>query len=248
MKRSSCASGSEHQERQRQLVGVAAGGDPVLLHRLEERRLGLRRGPVDLVGEDQVGEHRPADEPEGAPPGGVVLLEDLGAGDVGRHQIGRELDPREAEVERLGQRRDEERLGQPGDADEQAVTAREQRGEQVVHDLALADHPLLDLADDLLGGPGDLGDRLEVRLLRRRRAGEGIGDRIAGRLRLGVRARRLRERAGAQLGHLAGSVVAHHFIASRSSGSAAAARRPTRRNGASRRKKGRGCRSRDSIS
>jgi hypothetical protein len=50
--------GREHQERQWQLVRGATGGDPVLLHRLQQRGLGLRRGAVDLVGEDEVREHR----------------------------------------------------------------------------------------------------------------------------------------------------------------------------------------------
>jgi hypothetical protein len=44
--------GGEDEERLRQRVGGPAGGDLVLLHRLEQRRLRLRRGPVDLVGQD----------------------------------------------------------------------------------------------------------------------------------------------------------------------------------------------------
>ena len=51
-----------------------------------------------------------------------------------------------AEVERLGERRDQQRLGEAGHADEQAVTAREQRDQQLLDDLLLADDPLLDLA------------------------------------------------------------------------------------------------------
>ena len=39
-------------------IGLAAGGDFVLLHRLQERGLGLRRRAVDLVGEQYVGEDR----------------------------------------------------------------------------------------------------------------------------------------------------------------------------------------------
>jgi hypothetical protein len=59
-----------------------------------------------------------------------------------------------AEVQRLGQRRDEQRLGQAGHADEQAVAAGEQRGQQVLDDLALADDALLDLGAQLGGGRG----------------------------------------------------------------------------------------------
>ena len=50
--------GGEDQERQVQRVGAAAGGDAVLLHRLQQRGLRLRRGAVHLVGEDDVGEER----------------------------------------------------------------------------------------------------------------------------------------------------------------------------------------------
>jgi hypothetical protein len=44
--------------------------------------------------------------------GAALLVEHLGAGDVGRHQVGRELDPLERQVEDLRERLDEQRLGQ----------------------------------------------------------------------------------------------------------------------------------------
>ncbi len=96
--------GGEHEERQRQLVRGAAGRHAVLLHRLQERGLRLGRRAVDLVGEHEVREHRALDELEHAAAGGVVLLEDLGAGDVRRHEVRRELDALERQVQRLGQR------------------------------------------------------------------------------------------------------------------------------------------------
>ena len=100
--------GGEDQERQVQRVGLAAGGDPVLLHRLEQRRLRLGRRAVHLVGEDDVGEQRPPDEAELAVPGGPVLLEDVGAGDVRGHQVRGELDAVEGEVQHLGRANDED--------------------------------------------------------------------------------------------------------------------------------------------
>ena len=48
----------EHVERLGQLVGLALHGDAVLLHRLEQRRLRLRRRAVDFVGQHDVGEDR----------------------------------------------------------------------------------------------------------------------------------------------------------------------------------------------
>ena len=50
--------GREDDERVGQGAGRALDRDLALLHRLEQRGLGPRRGPVDLVDEQDVGEHR----------------------------------------------------------------------------------------------------------------------------------------------------------------------------------------------
>ena len=89
----------EHEERIDERVPHAAHAHLPLLHRLEERGLRLRRRAVDLVGEDDVGEQRPLEEPQLPRARGPVLLEHVGADDVGRHQVGRELDAAEGEVE-----------------------------------------------------------------------------------------------------------------------------------------------------
>ena len=98
--------------------------------------------PVDLVGQHHVGEDRPVHEPERAPAGRQVLLDDLGAGDVARHEVGGELDPVEAELERLRHGLDHERLGEAGHADEERVAARQDRGQDAVHHVFLAHDPL----------------------------------------------------------------------------------------------------------
>ena len=51
--------GGDHHERRVERVGRAVDRDLALLHRLEQRRLRLGRGPVDLVAEDDVGEDGP---------------------------------------------------------------------------------------------------------------------------------------------------------------------------------------------
>ena len=48
----------DHYEGPRYRVHGRVCGHRKVLHDLEQRRLGLRGGPVDLVGEDHVGEHR----------------------------------------------------------------------------------------------------------------------------------------------------------------------------------------------
>ena len=48
----------EHEQRPLEIEAHAADRDLILLHRLEQRRLRLRRRAVDLVGEDDVREDR----------------------------------------------------------------------------------------------------------------------------------------------------------------------------------------------
>ncbi len=91
--------GREHAERRRQRERLALDGDLVLLHRLEQRRLGLGRRPVDLVGEQQAGEDGTAAELE-LP---ALLVVDERAGQVGGQQVGGELGAREVEAQRLGE-------------------------------------------------------------------------------------------------------------------------------------------------
>ena len=54
----------------------------------------------------------------------ALFIEDFRPGDVGRHQVGRELDPLEAEIENLREGLDEERLREPGHAGQQDSVRR----------------------------------------------------------------------------------------------------------------------------
>jgi hypothetical protein len=117
----------QHEERVGQLVPHPADGHLPLLHGLQQCRLRLGRSAVDLVCQDDVGEQRPLEELELPLPGGAVLLEDFRAGDVGRRQVRGELDAAEVQRQALRQGRDHQRLGQAGDALEDAVAAAEQR-------------------------------------------------------------------------------------------------------------------------
>jgi hypothetical protein len=144
--------GREHEERPVQRIGPPRRRDVVLLHCLEQRRLGLRRRPVDLVGEDDLREDRSVHETEGAMP--TFLVEHLGAGDISRHQVGRELDPLEAEVQDLRERLDQERLRQSRHAGDEAVPAAEKRHQHFIDDLVLPDDDLAQLAEDLRAASG----------------------------------------------------------------------------------------------
>ena len=79
-----------------------------------------------------------------------------------RHQVGRELDAVELQVDGLGDGADHERLGQARHADHQAVAAGEQGRQQVIDDVLLADDDLGDLFLELLARLAEAGDGLQV--------------------------------------------------------------------------------------
>ncbi len=123
----------------------------MLLHRLQQRRLGARAGAVDLVGHQQLAEDRARNEAEAAL-AARALLQHLAAHDVGRHQVGRELDAAGVEPEHDAHGLDQLGLGEAGKADQQCVSAAQHGDERLLDHLLLPeDH----LADRGLGG-GDM--------------------------------------------------------------------------------------------
>jgi hypothetical protein len=73
------------------------------------------------------------------------LVQHVGPDQVGRPQIGGELDARELQVRRIGQRPDQRRLPQPGDPFQQHVAAGNQGREHVIHNPGVPDDDPLDL-------------------------------------------------------------------------------------------------------
>ena len=133
-----------------------ADRDLVLLHHLEERRLHLRGRPVDLVGEEEVAEDR-AELGLERPVSGAV---DARAHEVGGHEVGSELDPRERPAENAGRRLDGEGLRQARHTLDQQMPVREQADEDALEHLVLPGDDAPDLEERLL--------ELLLRLLRRR--------------------------------------------------------------------------------
>ncbi len=124
-----------------------------LLHHLEQGALDLGGRAVDLVGEQEVGEDRTERRPELA----RLLVVDPRADQVGRHEIGRELDPLELAADRLGERLDRHRLGQARDAFDEDVAAGEQGDDQALEQVVLADDDLLHLVQQPLHRGGAVG-------------------------------------------------------------------------------------------
>src|SRR5262249_31180494 len=134
--------GGKDGEHAGERIAGAVHGDLPFLHGFEQGGLGLGGGAVDLVAEDELGEDGAGPELEGL----LVRVEDVGADDVGGHQVRGELDAFEGAVEEAGQDADEEGLGGAGDALDKDVAAGKQADQKAVDDLVLADDHLGDLA------------------------------------------------------------------------------------------------------
>ena len=128
--------GGQHDERRREFVGDTVDAHLPFGHRLQQRRLGLGRCPVDLVGEKQVGEDRSAAEFETA----RLHVVDRRAEQVGRQQVRRELHSREVKAQRRGEGPGDQRLAKAGQVLDQHVAAREHGRENQHERTALADH------------------------------------------------------------------------------------------------------------
>ncbi len=141
----------QHMERLGQVVALAGHGDVPLLHRLQQRRLRARRGAIDLIRHQKLGEHRSGDEAEAALAAG--LFQHFRADDVGRHQVRRELDAFPVQPQDDAQRLDQLGLGQPGHADQKAVAAGQHRHQRLLDHRVLAEDRLA----DRLAHPGQRG-------------------------------------------------------------------------------------------
>jgi hypothetical protein len=122
----------------------------VLLHRLQERGLRLGRRAVDFIREQDVGEDRTGSEYHLSTTRLRVLLDDVRACNVRRHEVRRELNARELEVHDLRDRVDKQRLRETWHAHDQAVAADEEREQDLFDDVLLTDDQLMQLADDPL--------------------------------------------------------------------------------------------------
>ena len=126
------------EERIGHLVRRVAERDLTLLHDLEQRGLHLRGRAVDLVREQEVAEHRPE---LGVERRGVRAV-DARADEVGRHEVGRELDAVERPAEHVGGRLHRQRLRQSRHPLDQQVATGQQAHEHALEHLILAgDHP-----------------------------------------------------------------------------------------------------------
>ena len=135
----------EGGERRREPMARAIDRDLALFHRLEQRSLRPRRHPVDLIDEQQIGEDRALMEGEGA----RRHVEDVGADDVGGHEVGSALHALELQPHDVGQRPHRQRLRQAGNTFEQRMPAADDRQQQQIDHLGLPDNDPGELATGL---------------------------------------------------------------------------------------------------
>ncbi len=122
-----------------QFMGLPVHRHLALLHRLQQRRLGLGGGAVDFVADHDLGEDRAGLELE-LP---ALLVEDADPGDVGGQQIRGELDPPHRTVDGAGQRLGKHGLAHPRHVLDEQMALGQQHRQREPYDLRLAlDHTL----------------------------------------------------------------------------------------------------------
>jgi hypothetical protein len=112
-------------------------------HRLEQRRLGFRWCPVDLVGQQQVRENRSGAELEPA----RLHVVHRRAQQVGGQQVRGELHSLEIQPQCGGERPRDQRLAEAGQVLDEHVSACQHGGENQGERVALADHHAPDLVE-----------------------------------------------------------------------------------------------------
>ena len=76
-------------------MALAIHGDAILLHDFQERGVRLGRSAVDFIGQQELREDRAGAKAELL----RLHVQDWRAGDVRRHQVGRELNPAELQTQ-----------------------------------------------------------------------------------------------------------------------------------------------------
>src|SRR5579863_3872644 len=122
------------QERLRQFVGMRVDRDLAFVHGLKQRGLRLRRGAVDFVGQQDVGENRSTLEFERLFRRGV----DRDAQNVGRQQVTGKLHALKSAVDGAGEGLSERGLADSGNALNEQVSAREDADQSEADNVVFA--------------------------------------------------------------------------------------------------------------
>ena len=136
--------GDDH-ERVGQGVALPVDRNLPLAHGLQQGDLRAGRGPVDFVGQHDIGENRSRTEGK-LPRFGVV---NAAARDVAGQQIGRELNAAEFAGQAAGNGLAHQRFAHAGNIFQEDMFAREEGHGRQSHDLVLAQHHAADILAQL---------------------------------------------------------------------------------------------------
>jgi hypothetical protein len=120
---------------------------------IASKRLCFRRSAIDLVAKQEVGEDRPRLELEAT----RWIAQHVDAGDVRWHEVGGELNAREAKSERRGQRSHEQCLRRTRYTLDEHMAAREKGHQRIGDCVILPDHACRNGRPDALEEHGALG-------------------------------------------------------------------------------------------
>ena len=140
----------QHIKRRFERIGMAFNGDRTLLHRFQQGRLRLGRSTVDFVGQYDVRKNRPLDENAFPLAGDPAFFDDFRTGDIGRHQIGRELNAFEIQMKDFCDRRNQKGLRQSRDAGDDGISTTEHRHHHLIDNVILTDNYFADFSVDPL--------------------------------------------------------------------------------------------------
>jgi hypothetical protein len=141
--------------------------DGAFLHRFEQRGLRLWSGPVDLVGQHEVGENRTGLKAQCLGPP-LIRFHDHAADNVGGHEIGGELNARVPQVEHSRECSEQRRFPESRYTFQQDVSPGEQANQDAIDDILLTDNDFRNFVANLIeprNGQLQDGFRLHVTIL-----------------------------------------------------------------------------------
>ena len=139
--------GRDNEERLRQDMPLAVDSHHRFGHALKQARLGSRRRPVDLVGENDIAENRAGNKPELL----EFFIENVRSGNIARQHIRRELNPAVGRLNRLGKRLYENAFSHSRSILQQEMPVRHQADDHVADDVGFA----FEDDADVLAKPGN---------------------------------------------------------------------------------------------
>ena len=128
----------EHREVGRQRMRVAVDGHHPFLHRLQQRRLRFSGRAVDFICQEKRSEDRSFNQRKFA----ALEVEDVGACNVGGHQIRRELNAGKRATQYVRERTHQPCLGHTGHAFDKGVISGKNRDQGLFDHIVLADDDL----------------------------------------------------------------------------------------------------------